>query len=49
LTLFGCFGTAFGDSDDDDLDPSLDDYQGDNIKDVCPGEEIPLAASTSTG
>jgi hypothetical protein len=47
LTLFGCFGTAFGDSDDDDLD--LDDDQGDKEKDVCADEEIPLAASTSTG
>ena len=38
MTSFGCFGTAFGDSDDDDLD--LDD-QGDNMEDVCPDEEIP--------
>ncbi len=34
LTLFGWFGTVFGDSNDDDLD--LDDDQGDNMKDVCP-------------
>ncbi len=47
LTLFGCFGTVFCDSHDDDL--NLDDDQGDNMKDVCPDEEISLAASTSTG
>ncbi len=47
MTLFGCFGKVFGDSDDDDLD--LDDDQGENMKDVCPDEEIPLATSTSTG
>jgi hypothetical protein len=40
LTLFGSFSTVFGGSEDDDL--SLDNDQGENMKDVCPDEEIPL-------
>jgi hypothetical protein len=40
LTLFGCFGTAFGDYKDDELD--LDDDQGDNMKCVCPDKNISI-------
>ncbi len=35
ILLIYCFGPAFGDSDDDDLD------LGDNMEDVWPDEEIP--------
>ena len=39
LTFFGCFGPAFGDSDNEELD--LDNDQGNDMEDVCQNDELP--------